>query len=471
MDEVKIYDKALTNSEVLTLYSGPVVPASAPTPVPTPMPTPAPAPTPAPIPTQPYCSEDTWSCNDWGSCSSQGTQTRSCRRTFDCSMVEDPAPATSRSCTPPETSPTPNQSENINREQILNATVKLLCPIDKTWGNLGSGTVIDEYGTILTNRHLLVGTIGVCAVGFINGEDDIPFSSSYEIADIKSISTDTSENGDIALLKIRNPGNRKFTAVDIFRGNSDTLRSGDTILPFGYPDQNYFGETITFTEGSYSGKGTTMKLPGTSMIDVRSFFKTTATIDHGNSGGGAYQKKTGFFVGIPTLGTSLDPNIPSRINYILSINTIKKWLSSLGSNYNVSSNNFTNFGNYLNSSIKIEDVNVSTLKALDAPTPVEIISGNFEKKRKGQKVVIQKSSGDSTIATPITLPLSRGMRNSQVTRLQFILAQSPEIYPEGLVTGYFGPATERAVKRFQKSHGLEQVGFVGPKTRALLNAL
>ncbi|KPJ56029.1 hypothetical protein AMJ49_05910, partial [Parcubacteria bacterium DG_74_2] len=43
--------------------------------------------------------------------------------------------------------------------------------------------------------------------------------------------------------------------------------------------------------------------------------------------------------------------------------------------------------------------------------------------------------------------------------------------PEGLVTGYFGPLTKNAVKRFQKIAGIEQVGVVGPKTSARINEL
>ncbi|KKU05247.1 MAG: 50S ribosomal protein L5 [Candidatus Giovannonibacteria bacterium GW2011_GWA2_45_21] len=64
--------------------------------------------------------------------------------------------------------------------------------------------------------------------------------------------------------------------------------------------------------------------------------------------------------------------------------------------------------------------------------------------------------------------LKRGTSSSEVTRLQTILAKDLAIYPEGLITGYFGPATERAIKLYQKKYGLEQVGYVGPKTRALL---
>ena len=71
----------------------------------------------------------------------------------------------------------------------------------------------------------------------------------------------------------------------------------------------------------------------------------------------------------------------------------------------------------------------------------------------------------------VTKRLWRGMSNEDVELLQETLATDPEIYPEGLITGYFGPLTERAVKRFQKKMGVEQVGVVGPKTLSKINEL
>lgn len=64
-----------------------------------------------------------------------------------------------------------------------------------------------------------------------------------------------------------------------------------------------------------------------------------------------------------------------------------------------------------------------------------------------------------------------GMSGEDVELLQEVLATDPEIYPEGLVTGYFGSLTRNAVKRFQKIAGLEQVGQVGPKTLSKVNEL
>lgn len=67
--------------------------------------------------------------------------------------------------------------------------------------------------------------------------------------------------------------------------------------------------------------------------------------------------------------------------------------------------------------------------------------------------------------------LRTGMNGEDVKTLQEILATDPEIYPEGLITGYYGKLTEKAVKKFQLKAGLEQVGSVGPKTLSKINEI
>lgn len=70
-----------------------------------------------------------------------------------------------------------------------------------------------------------------------------------------------------------------------------------------------------------------------------------------------------------------------------------------------------------------------------------------------------------------TRQLELGMSGSDVTSLQSYLAQDASIYPEGLVTGYFGPLTKAAVARFQGRNGISTVGRVGPQTLAFINNL
>lgn len=70
-----------------------------------------------------------------------------------------------------------------------------------------------------------------------------------------------------------------------------------------------------------------------------------------------------------------------------------------------------------------------------------------------------------------TTQMDVGSTGSEVTKLQTFLAGNKAIYPEGLITGYYGPLTEAAVMRFQGTYGISRVGRVGPQTLAQLNSL
>lgn len=64
--------------------------------------------------------------------------------------------------------------------------------------------------------------------------------------------------------------------------------------------------------------------------------------------------------------------------------------------------------------------------------------------------------------------LSEGMTDADIAKLQELLATDPTIYPEGKKTGYFGPLTKEAIKRFQARHGLEITGKVDEETKDML---
>ncbi len=65
--------------------------------------------------------------------------------------------------------------------------------------------------------------------------------------------------------------------------------------------------------------------------------------------------------------------------------------------------------------------------------------------------------------------LSEGSSGEQVKVLQAALAADPTVYPQGLITGFYGPLTKMAVMRFQHEHDLPEVGAVGPQTLDALN--
>ncbi|OGZ46270.1 MAG: hypothetical protein A3J54_00495 [Candidatus Ryanbacteria bacterium RIFCSPHIGHO2_02_FULL_45_13b] len=87
--------------------------------------------------------------------------------------------------------------------------------------------------------------------------------------------------------------------------------------------------------------------------------------------------------------------------------------------------------------------------------------------------------GIQSAAAMITSQLDLGDRGSEVTELQTYLATNASIYPEGLVTGYFGQLTKAAIERFQTTQGIISQGTpattgygrVGPQTMARINSL
>ncbi|MDO8500028.1 MAG: peptidoglycan-binding protein [bacterium] len=81
------------------------------------------------------------------------------------------------------------------------------------------------------------------------------------------------------------------------------------------------------------------------------------------------------------------------------------------------------------------------------------------------------STPSAPVAVGLTRELNPGARNNDVKALQEFLAKDKDIYPEGLATGYYGPATTNAVKRFQAKYGISTVGRVGPATLKKLQEL
>lgn len=88
---------------------------------------------------------------------------------------------------------------------------------------------------------------------------------------------------------------------------------------------------------------------------------------------------------------------------------------------------------------------------------------------QAQIVQIQQQQLQAYVSLAVTL--KQGDSGENVKILQQLLAQDKDIYPEGRISGFYGPLTAQAIKRFQKRHGFEQVGNVGPKTLKRLNEL
>lgn len=113
----------------------------------------------------------------------------------------------------------------------------------------------------------------------------------------------------------------------------------------------------------------------------------------------------------------------------------------------------------------------TTQTSAEIEAQIANLLSQVETLRAKLKTVEAGNSGNVMTKVKIDTRLSQGATGEQVRLLQQLLASDPTLYPEGLVTGYYGPATAGAVKRFQSKLKLEQVGVVGPQTIARINEI
>jgi serine protease Do len=166
---------------------------------------------------------------------------------------------------------------------------------------LGSGFIIDQDGSILTNNHVVENADKI-VVKLATGEE-------YQA---KVIGRDAKT--DIAIIKIE----AKSVLPTAPFGDSDRLEVGEWVLAIGNP----FGLDNTVTSGIVSAKGRHL---GSGPYD--SFIQTDASINPGNSGGPLINLR-GEVVGINSaIFTQTGGNI--GIGFAIPINLVKELLPQL----------------------------------------------------------------------------------------------------------------------------------------------
>jgi S1-C subfamily serine protease len=151
---------------------------------------------------------------------------------------------------------------NINTKTVRNGAF-LFFDIEVPGEGLGSGSVLDKRGHVLTNYHVVDGAREI-EVTLYNG-------TPYEG---RLIGKD--EANDIAVLKIEAPADNLFPVT---LGDSARLRVGQRVFAIGNP----FGLDRTLTTGIISSLDRT--LPTRNHRTVKSIIQTDAAINPGSSGG------------------------------------------------------------------------------------------------------------------------------------------------------------------------------------------
>ncbi len=181
-------------------------------------------------------------------------------------------------------------------------------PIDQFFGNywpsyrrriersLGSGVIVDQAGTIITNQHVIAGADSI-RVQLADGR--------IAEATITGQDPDT----DIAILDL-SIGHLPIMPL----GRSDTLRVGDIVLAIGNP----FGLSQTVTQGIVSATGRGQL----GLATFENFIQTDAAINLGNSGG-ALIDANGDLVGINTAILNRGASGSEGIGFAIPVNLVR----------------------------------------------------------------------------------------------------------------------------------------------------
>ncbi len=224
---------------------------------------------------------------------------KSVRQTVKIDAEPIEAKATPESTPEPDQPARPSQPEGTrDMNRLAKSTVRLyVLDDDFICIGIGSGTIMNEQGYILTNYHCVGDEYGL-----YNSEGYVAIALTDDVRAIAQPQYIAQFRGgdpalDLAVVQITEDlnGNRvsaadlKLTPVKL--GNSDDLNIGDEINILGYPGVG--GDTITFTAGKVSG------FVDENYDNEVDWIKTDAIFSHGNSGGTAINGK-GEMIGVPT---------------------------------------------------------------------------------------------------------------------------------------------------------------------------
>ena len=195
--------------------------------------------------------------------------------------------------------------------QALPSVVQITSTANSRFGQSegqGSGIIIDEQGSILTNYHV------------VSGADSLEVTlADGSVLPATVVGTDP--GNDLAIVHVDPPAGG-LTAARL--GDSDKLLVGDPVFALGNP----FGLEHTFTEGIVSAVGRTYS-PGSGTRPLRNMIQTDAAVNPGNSGG-PLLNCYGEVVGINTLlENPTGQSVNVGIAFAVSINTAKRSLDDL----------------------------------------------------------------------------------------------------------------------------------------------
>lgn len=204
--------------------------------------------------------------------------------------------------------------EPKTRKQIIEATQKRVVTIESGDG-LGSGFLYNDQGDLLTNAHVVEGSLEV-TIRTLNHEE------------YKGIVIGIGSDTDVAVVRVD-----KLKGIDPLP-IARTLQAeiGDEVLALGSP----LGLENTVTTGIISGVGRSFEI---SPYIYSNMYQISAPITNGNSGGPLVNALTGEVLGINSAAVSQEGGIGFSIPITSVLKMVEQWSQHPASDFSVSSYN------------------------------------------------------------------------------------------------------------------------------------
>ncbi|MBI5209004.1 MAG: trypsin-like peptidase domain-containing protein [Elusimicrobia bacterium] len=204
------------------------------------------------------------------------------------------------------------------------AVVLVMCFAEDGNGELGTGSVLDDSGKIITNAHVVIRKstqrpYPTVRVYFkprkITGDPKVDLADPVE-AEVAAYDAKL----DLAVLQLKErPGS--LTVMPL--GDADAVEPGDSVIAIGHPEQ---GGLWTLTSGVVS-----TVIADLGGVAGKNAFQTDASINRGNSGGPLISRK-GAMIGVNTSMARKAPDglTITAVNFSVKSSVVKKWLASAG---------------------------------------------------------------------------------------------------------------------------------------------
>ena len=181
----------------------------------------------------------------------------------------------------------------------------------------GTGFLVDNNGTLVTNDHV------------VDGAQTVTVRFGTDGRTIKGDVRGTDPSSDLAVVHI-DPATMPADAKPLKFADSDGVRVGDVAIAIGNP----FGLDRTATEGIVSSLGRTIQAPNGFQID--GVIQTDAAINPGNSGGPLLDDG-GLVIGVTSqIATSGGNSGNVGIGFAVPSNTVRQVLPGLSQGKTVS---------------------------------------------------------------------------------------------------------------------------------------